>query len=120
MILAVFVIITSEIILRLKGFQPGRAVAPVLIKVNPGGKLYVIDPTLGFANIPGKLTVTLSDGYSFKVTNLPSTHRITYPLSTYGEAGQKEEIWIFGCSYTYGWSLNDQETFPWLLQGKIS
>lgn len=119
LILAVFAIITPEIILRLKGFQPWRAGDPALIKVNPGGKLYVKNPTLGFANIPGELTVTLSDGYSFKVTNLPNTHRITHPLSTYGEAGKKEEIWIFGCSLTYGWSLNDQETFPWLLQERF-
>ncbi len=53
MILAVFVIITSEIILRLQGFQPWRAADPVLIKINPVGKVYVKDPTLGFANIQG-------------------------------------------------------------------
>lgn len=119
LILTVFVIVTSEIILRLTVFQPWRPSDPVLIKVNPGEKLYANHPTLGFANIPGELTVTLTDGYSFKITNLPNTRRITHPLSTYGAAGQKEEIWIFGCSFTSGWSLNDQETFPWLIQERF-
>ena len=63
--------------------------------------------------------VTLFDGYSFKVTHLPDTQRITHPRSTYGEDRKKAEIWIFGCSFTYGWSLNDQETFPWLLQERF-
>jgi L-amino acid N-acyltransferase YncA len=117
-ILAVFIIITSEAILHWKGFRPWRP-DEIVIKVNPGGKLYARHPTLGYANIPGEFTVTLSDGYSFKVTNLPDTLRITHPRSTYGEVGKKAEIWIFGCSLTYGWSLNDQETFPWLLQERF-
>lgn len=116
--LAVFIIVISEIILRWKGLQPWQPVT-ISMKVDPGGKLFDKNPTLGYANIPGKFTVTLSDGYSFKVINLPNTLRITHPLSTYGEARQKGEIWIFGCSLTYGWSLNDQETFPWLLQERF-
>ena len=32
----------------------------------------------------------------------------------------KPAIWIFGCSYTFGWPLNDQETFPWLIQQRLS
>ncbi len=110
--------ITSEIILRLKGLRPW-SVHNVVMKVSPGGRFFTKHPTLGYANIPGEFTVTLADGYSFKVTNLPNTLRATHPLSTYGAPGQKEEIWIFGCSLTYGWSLNDPETFPWLLQERF-
>lgn len=117
-ILAVFIISASEAILRWKGFQPYRP-EKIAIKVDPGGKLYDRHPTLGYANIPGEFKVTLFDGYSFTVTNLPNTLRITHPLSTYGEYGKKAEIWIFGCSFANGWSLNDQETFPWLLQERF-
>jgi hypothetical protein len=110
--------IGGEIILRSKGFRPWQ-LSDVAIKVNPGGKLYNRHPTLGYVHIPGKFTVTLPDGYSFQMTHLPNTLRITHPLSTYKEPGQKGEIWIFGCSFTHGWSLNDQETFPWLLQERF-
>jgi hypothetical protein len=34
-------------------------------------------------------------------------------------ANEKGEIWIFGCSFTEGWTLNDEQTYPWLLQSKI-
>lgn len=118
LVLAVFVIITLEIILRLKGLQSWQKFE-IHIKVSPGETLYTKHPTLGYANIPGEFTIILANGYSFKATNLPNTLRVTHPLSTYGAPGQKEEIWIFGCSCAYGWSLNDQETFPWLLQEKF-
>jgi hypothetical protein len=116
--LAIFVIISSEIILRWKGFQPWQPIK-LSVKVEPGGRLYVKNPALGYTNIPGRFAVTLPDGYCFRVTNLPNTRRITHPLSTYGKNRPKDEIWVFGCSFTYGWSLNDQETFPWLLQERF-
>jgi hypothetical protein len=31
----------------------------------------------------------------------------------------KPGLWIFGCSLTYGWAINDQDTFAWLLQEKF-
>ena len=83
-------------------------------------KFFSKHPTLGYSHIAGKFTVTLGDGYSFKVTHLPNTLRITHPLNTYGQEDlQKEEIWIFGCSFTHGWSLNDQETYPWFIQQRF-
>ena len=30
------------------------------------------------------------------------------------------EIWVFGCSYTWGWCVDDEETFPWLIQQELS
>jgi hypothetical protein len=116
--LSAFIIITSEIILRVKGFKPWRK-AVAHLTVRPGGKLYAKNSTLGYVPIPGEFTITLPDGYQFRATHLPDTHRITHPLSTYDRGRQKEGIWIFGCSFTYGWSLNDQETFPWILQERF-
>jgi hypothetical protein len=118
LIFAILLITISEIILRCKGVEPWQTFR-LDIKVNPKGHLFVGSPALGYINAPGVFNITLADGYSFKVTNLPNTHRITHPLNTYGAKRTKGEIWIFGCSFTYGWSLNDQETFPWLLQERF-
>jgi hypothetical protein len=63
--------------------------------------------------------VTLPGGYSFTVTHFPSKLRITHPLATYTDRRSKPEIWIMGCSFTHGWSLNDQDTYPWLLQARL-
>ena len=114
-ILTGLLIVAGETALRLKGVKPWQPLS-LTIKVSPGDKLYVKHPTLGYANMPGEFTVTLEDDYSFNLTILPNGCRITHPLDTYKETGSKKEIWIFGCSFTTGWSLNDYETFPWLLQ----
>ena len=112
------VIVESEAFLRSAGIKPWRT-DDVAIKVSPGGKLFIKHPTLGYSHIAGEFTVTLGDGYSFNVTQLPDTLRITHPLDTYGGANHKKKIWIFGCSYTHGFSLNDEETYPWLLQKRF-
>jgi hypothetical protein len=118
LMLTVLLVAGAELILRLKGFKPWRKV-DFAIQVDPGGRLYTRHPSLGYSHISGRFTVTLGTGYSYHVTHLPNTRRITHPIDSYDEPRQKEEIWIFGCSYTHGWSLNDEETYPWLLQERL-
>jgi len=118
LLVAVLVGGLAEIALRLQGVKPWQRLE-VDFRVQPPESLYVKHPTLGYANRPGTFTITLGDGYSFSLSNLANSHRMTHPLPPYGAAGTRDEIWIFGCSLTYGWSLNDEETFPWLLQERF-
>lgn len=115
LILAVIFVSGTEVILRLKGIMPWQK-SEVSIQVDPGGKFFRRHPTLGYTHIPGRFIVTLSSGYSFNVTHLPNALRITHPIDSNKEPKRKEEIWVFGCSYTHGWSISDEETYPWLLQ----
>ena len=108
-------IVVAELMARCAGYQPFRP-GEIRISVEPGGRLYQRHSELGYVALPGTLRVALRDGYSFRVTHLPDGRRITRPLETYGSPRTKPEIWVFGCSYTYGWSLNDEETYPWLVQ----
>ena len=82
-------------------------------RVEPGGRLYEDDPTIGYRLKPGRFTVTMADGFPVQTTHLPTHERAT---SGTDQPSGRAEIWIFGCSYTYGWSVNDGETFPWLTQ----
>jgi hypothetical protein len=109
--------LAAEIILRLKGEHPWN-IEKINIVVEPGGKFFTKHPILGYANLPGKFKVVLPTSYSFNATHLDNTLRITHPLDTYNTEN-KDEIWIFGCSYTYGWSLNDDETYSWFLQERM-
>jgi hypothetical protein len=115
--LTVFILVASaaEVTLRLKGLQPWHA-PKINVKVAPGGRFSQPHPTLGYTSIPGTFTTTYDTGRSSNETHLPNTLRITHPIGSYSSARRKEEIWVFGCSFTYGWSLNDEETYPWLLQ----
>lgn len=111
----------AEAVLRAMGAEPWR-VRAISVEVHPGGKFFTRHPTLGYSHIAGEFDVTLRTGYTFHVTHSPDTLRITHPIEQVGEEGERrtgEEIWIFGCSYTHGWSLNDEETYAWLLQERL-
>lgn len=114
----VLLVVTAETFLRWRGIKPWQKV-DVPFTVYPGEKFFCKHPTLGYSHIPGEFVVSKGEGFSFRVTHLPNTLRITHPLNTYKQDRIKEEIWIFGCSYTHGWTLNDRETYPWLLQERF-
>lgn len=111
-------LLAGEFILRARGHRPWRPQRIALV-VEPGGKMYETHPTLGYIHIPGEFKVVLSPSYSFTVTHLDNGLRATHPLSTKHAEDSKDEIWIFGCSLTYGWALNDAESYPWLLQKNL-
>jgi len=104
-----------EVILRLTKEPPWQ---PDLVpfRVEPGGKLFEDDPTLGFRLKPGSFDVFLANGTRVRTTHLPEHERATGQA---GAAAELPEIWILGCSYTYGWSVPDEETYPWLVQNAL-
>jgi hypothetical protein len=108
----VLMMVVLEVVLRLTKEPPWE---PDLVpfQVEPGGRLYEDDPIMGYCLKPGRFTVIMADGFPVQTTHLPSRERATGGTS---EPSGRSEIWIFGCSYTYGWSVNDEETFPWLTQ----
>ena len=103
--------------LRMRGLTPFNP-SPENFVVEPGGRFYTRHPKLGYTLIPGQFRITLPDGYAFEATHGEDTHRLTHPPNVDGEGGRKG-IWIFGCSFTHGWGLNDADTYPWLLQEKM-
>lgn len=120
LVLAGLFLICAEFYLRHKGLEPWRGAPDLDVRVEPGGRLFAKHPTLGYTVIPGRFTVTYGSGYSFRVTHLPNTLRITHPLESYdGASSHKPEIWIFGCSFTYGQGLIDAQTYPWVLQERM-
>jgi len=109
---------TAEIVLRVAGYKPWK-ITDANVAVEPKGNYFIKDSELGYKHFPGKFKVTLNGNYSYNATHVNNGLRITHPLNTYNQSSKKPEIWIFGCSITYGWSLNDSETYPWLLQEKL-
>jgi len=109
------VLILGELILRTQGHQPWE-IEKLNIRVEPGGKFAKKHSKLGYIHFPGHFKVILKDNYSFTVTHGADSLRLTEPFRTDIIEKERKEIWVFGCSYTHGWSLNDDETYPWLLQ----
>jgi hypothetical protein len=123
----------AELVLRARGITPWNAhgVTVPTIEVSPGGKFFQPDPLLGYSHIPGRFDVTLrltvgpgvgrGDRHHlrFTVTHLANTLRVTRPVDGGSHDSGKPDIWIFGCSFTHGWSVNDHETYPWLLAQRL-
>src|SRR5258708_13091520 len=110
----VVILVLAEAFTRLKGFAPLRPVS-LIISMEPKGNYFIPHPTRGFAHPAGEFKLTVPGPYTFKMTHANNGLRITHPLAQETQ-GNKKEIWIFGCSLTHGWRLNDEETYPWLLQ----
>lgn len=113
--LVVIVAVGGEIVARLKGIRPYRLETINIGKVEPAGTFFKAHPERGYTQLPGPFKITLTDGYQFTVTHDAHGMRITHPPAAV-DRPPKPEIWILGCSLTHGWSLNDEETYPWLVQ----
>jgi len=109
----------AEVVVRQAGYQPRILRSVGDQKIEPGGRLHANHSILGYTHLPGAYTVTFQDVYTVHNTHLDNTLRITHPLDSYDYKFNKEEIWIFGGSFTYGWSIDDTETFPWLIQERF-
>jgi hypothetical protein len=88
----------------------------VPFRVEPGGKLYEDDPQLGYRLKPGRFTVFMADGFPVETIHWSSPERATAEAES---PAARPEIWMLGCSITYGWSVPDRETFPWLVQSSL-
>ena len=103
--------------MRWSGFKAWTS-PPLFVAIDPPGPYLRKHPTRGFAHVPGKFRLTLVRDYSFTVTHGDDGLRITHPLTTpISEA--KKQIWIFGCSFTHGFSVSDEGTYPWILQSRL-
>jgi hypothetical protein len=108
----------AEGVARLLGYRPSRpAPAPT---AGGGPAAFREHPTLGFVPAPGAARFESPGRFAFTMTKLDSGLRITHALESYTRPrAPKKEIWIFGCSFTQGWFLNDDETYAWRLQEEL-
>jgi hypothetical protein len=84
-IVASFSLAAAELLARLASVEPW-VVHDIEIEVTPGGRFYTPNPTLEYSHLPGVFLVTLPTGYTFHVTHLPNTLRITHPMAPYTNA----------------------------------
>jgi hypothetical protein len=99
-----------EIGARVAGLQPFR---PTL-RTTDTEPLHAPHPRLGYAPDPGRFEVVFGNGQLWRITHLADRTRATHKPD--GGTTGRSQIWVFGCSFTYGWGLDDDETFPWRLQ----
>ena len=108
--------VIGEFILRARGIRPIPQDRPS-IRVTPGNTYYQKDTLLGYRHLAGQYDVTLKDKYTFRTTHDERGLRLTHPSKSDALADSMlSEVWLMGCSFTHGWSVNDEETFAWQFQ----
>jgi hypothetical protein len=114
--------LASEVVCRIAGIAPLRR-SSLIDAQTFSRSFFRKDGILGFANTPGRFVIAATQGhYQFTITHLADSLRITRPLDNYNHnhpRPSKGAIWIFGCSLTHGWSLDDTQTYSWLLQERF-
>lgn len=103
---------SGEVLLRFSGYRPWTyfefdADEPMV---------YEPDAVLGWKNRQGAYHVRShgADGKEFKVTFLACGARATEEHKNQGD--ERPKFIIVGGSFTQGWRISDEETFPWKLQ----
>ncbi|MCF8308724.1 MAG: hypothetical protein K9I68_06920 [Bacteroidales bacterium] len=90
------------------------------IKVEPGDSFYTRDSLLGYMHLQGNYKIIIKDTLVFNVSNtMYGKLRRTHPPEKDSLYKTKDKIWVMGGSCTYGWSISDEETYPWKLQELI-
>jgi len=115
-VLLVFLLM-MELVLRIRGHKEYPGERPDIV-VEPGKKYFQKDSLLGYKHLPGKYEITLGGEYKFVTTHENNSLRITSDLQK-NDSVAKPEVWMLGCSFTHGWSINDNETFTWLTQAEF-
>ena len=115
--LVVGLFLFCEIVLRLMGEQV-LWTEPVNVVVEPGGSLFATHPRLGYTHRPGAYRVTIRDALVFTLTHRADGLRITRPLDAPPAPGAPP-LWVLGGSFTYGWTVDDHEAYPWRLQERL-
>ena len=71
------------------------------------------DGELGYRPKPGHYIVAPPGLRPFSVTIDANSRRITHAG---GDSARARQAWFFGCSFTYGWGLDDEQTFAWKIR----
>ena len=101
-----------ELGLRVVGFKPLELPA-VGIQSKPEG-CFIPKENKGIVLNPGEFSVSIGE-LNYQVQHTEDSIRVV-SLNQFEDSVVKPIIQLYGCSFTYGMGVNDEETYPWLLQ----
>ncbi len=117
LIVSIFVsLVASEGLLRLLGYEPWTYLT--LDRNEP--VMFEYDSSLGWRTKEGHFEIPPYDpsGSKTALTILKSGVRKSSEHQTEAMDSRPKMIFV-GCSFTQGWAINDDETFPWKIQQKL-
>lgn len=104
-----------ELVLRLLRYAPFQYHAySVVAEPTP---CLLPDSIFGFALGAGKHQVRINDSLVYNCTHTPDSARITSLVAA--KSQELPTIHIHGCSFTFGMGVNDEDSYPFLLQSLL-
>lgn len=111
LIISIIALVMVELLLRLFGYGAYDPVREKPLEIH-GKKSIISDPDLGYRNAEGTFTFKFSSGRKFTTKHDASGARNPNFMID-------PEVSFYGCSFTYGYGVNDSETYPYFV-GEIS
>lgn len=108
----IFTLVMLEILLRILQYEPYHYY-PFSIQSSPK-QCILPDSTYGFRLNPGQYQVTINDGLVFQAQHDSGYQRIT-PITD----SATFQVQLHGCSYTYGFGIDDSLTVAYQLQQQL-
>lgn len=108
-----------EGVLRLLGERPrpSGAAGPPAFTIDADTQLILPDDAAGYRYGPGTFVVAYASGDMFRLRHGADGLRVTGPSTAVDDA--RPQLWILGCSFTHGWAVDDDQTYPWLVQAAL-
>jgi hypothetical protein len=100
---------------RLQGHRPWNP-EPRSTRLEPEGSFFDPHERYGYAMKPGSYTLILNDALTFQAKHNSAGYRETSFAPNDSLSQMNPQIWVVGGSYTYGWGVADEETFPSQMQ----
>ncbi|TNE47889.1 MAG: hypothetical protein EP344_19195 [Bacteroidetes bacterium] len=101
--------LVMEVLLRILGFEPFYNTDYSIQATPPNA--FVGHPQLGIQLNPGNYRITVNDSLTFTAQHLANHTRLVP-----GRTRDSLDVLLLGCSFTYGFGVNDDQTFAALLQ----
>ena len=113
-----FSLIVAELSLRLLGFEVARPSVNNFHLKNSRKGFFAADELLGFTTKKNfEDSVILSPNLSFWTEH--DSNGFRKEKAVVENSVFRKSIWILGCSFTYGWGVENKHSFPFLLSEKL-
>lgn len=112
------VFLCIEITLRVIGYAPNSSSDEVIVTVKPS-QMVGIDKELGWILNPGYFKFCVGDSVYAQSTHVTGGYRSAGNNTNPVVEENKKQIFLLGCSYTYGYSVYDTQTYAYCLQKKL-
>jgi len=109
----ILIVVCFEVALWILGFRPYTNV-DYKVESQPNNA-FLGDRLLGIKLNPGTYAITLNDSVKFTATHLKNNQRLV-PATNISNTTPTQTIHFMGCSFTYGYGVNDAETYVNLCQ----